>query len=115
MRSRLEVAYQASRHAGAGIHHCAAFGLVCGAHGIDEDAAVLAYLQQLVAGLVSACQRLMPLGQTRAAQTLWAIKPALVAACLAQRDADSEPTCFAPLAEMASMRHPTLSTRLFIS
>ena len=41
---------------------------------------VFAYLNQSVAGLVSACQRLMPLGQTAASQLLWALKPAILEA-----------------------------------
>ena len=36
--------------------------------GIPADAVVLAYLNQSIAGLVSACQRLMPLGQMAAEQ-----------------------------------------------
>jgi urease accessory protein len=78
--------------------------------GIDEDAAVLAYLQQSVTGLVSACQRLMPLGQVAAARIVWNLKPAMIQAALAK-----ELSCFTPLPEIASMRHPLLETRLFIS
>jgi urease accessory protein len=92
------------------LHHSIAFGSACSALGIDEDAAVLAYLQQSVAGLVSACQRLMPLGQVAAARVVWNLKPAIEQAALTK-----EISCFTPLLEIASMRHPTLETRLFIS
>jgi urease accessory protein UreF len=67
-------------------------------------------LQQSVAGLVSACQRLMPLGQVAAARVVWNLKPAIV-----QASAVTEILCFTPMPEIASMRHPSLETRLFIS
>jgi urease accessory protein len=93
-----------------GLHYSIAFGSAAAALGIDEDAAVLAYLQQSVAGLVSACQRLMPLGQVAAARVVWNLKPAIIQAAFAK-----EISCFTPLLEIASMRHPLLETRLFIS
>lgn len=93
-----------------GLHYSIAFGSAAAALGIDEDAAVLAYLQQSVTGLVSACQRLMPLGQVAAARVVWNLKPAIIQAAAAK-----ELSCFTPLPEIASMRHPLLETRLFIS
>jgi urease accessory protein len=92
------------------LHYSIAFGCASAALGIDVDAAVLAYLQQSVAGLVSACQRLMPLGQVAAARVVWNLKPAIIQAAAAK-----EVSCFMPLPELASMRHPWLETRLFIS
>jgi len=92
------------------LHYSIAFGSAAAALGIDEDAAVLAYLQQSVAGLVSACQRLIPLGQVAAARVVWNLKPAIMQAACAK-----EISCFTPLPEIASMRHPVLATRLFIS
>jgi urease accessory protein len=92
------------------LHYSIAFGCACSALGIDEDSAVLAYLQQSVAGLVSACQRLMPLGQVAAASIVWNLKPAIEQAARSR-----ELSCFTPLPEIASMRHPLLETRLFIS
>lgn len=92
------------------LHYPVAFGSACFALGIDEDSAVLAYLQQSVAGLVSACQRLMPLGQVAAARVVWNLKPVIERAAGAK-----ELSCFMPLPEIASMRHPLLETRLFIS
>jgi urease accessory protein len=92
------------------LHYSIAFGGAAAALAIDEDAAVLAYLQQSVAGLVSACQRLMPLGQVAAARVVWNLKPAIM-----QASSVKEISCFTPLPEIASMRHPMLETRLFIS
>jgi urease accessory protein len=93
-----------------GLHYSIAFGAAAAQLAIDEDAAVLAYLQQSVAGLVSACQRLMAIGQVAAARVVWNMKPAIERA-----SAQKEISCFTPLLEIASMRHPWLETRLFIS
>jgi len=122
--SVLDRADKGARAAKVDIHYCAAFGLVAGALEIDEDTAVLAYLQQNVTGIVSACQRLMPLGQSRAGGILWQLKPAIADASRASATYDSpiiggwganDVPCFTPMLEMASMRHPGLMTRLFIS
>lgn len=98
------------------LHLAPCFGLVAGAMGIDPELSACAYLQQSVTTLVSCCQRLLPLGQTRAHQILWNLKPALIAA--AKRGNETAPVqanCFTPLLDVASARHPTLHTRLFIS
>jgi len=91
-------------------HHVTAFGLVAALAGIEESSAVLAWLHQSVAALVSAAQRLAPVGQTRASRILWELKPLMadIAEC-------SGEDCFTPLLEIASMRHPKLPSRLFIS
>ncbi|HTS49102.1 MAG TPA: urease accessory UreF family protein [Bryobacteraceae bacterium] len=92
------------------------FGLVAGAIGIDSDLAACAYLQQAVTALVSCCQRLLPLGQTGAQQILWNLKPAIVdAAKRGSSTALELAECFTPLLDVASARHATLHTRLFIS
>ena len=93
-------------------HHVTAFGLVAGLAGIDERSAVQAWLHQSMAAFISAAQRLAPLGQTRASNILWNLKPHVAQVpdlrC-------SETNCFIPLPELAAMRHSRLSTRLFIS
>ena len=114
----LSAAILASQETETDIHHCAAFGLAGAALGIEEDATLLAYSHQSLANLISACQRLLPLGQTQATRMLWELKPVL--AELVRRAQEnhfdvSEAACFAPLVEVGSMRHPTLATRLFIS
>ena len=115
-RKPLVEAFRATHEAACEVHHCAAFGLVGGALGLSPDATAEAYLHQTLAGLVSACQRLLPLGQTRAQQILWNLKPAIVAAA-AGSDAENydEVNSFAPLLDLGSMRHTTLTMRLFIS
>lgn len=98
------------------IHLAAAFGAAGRALAIPPEAGAGAYLHQSLAGLVSACQRLLPLGQRQASRLLWDLKPAILAsvdraACASLHAA----ACFTPAIEIASMRHPRLSTRLFVS
>jgi urease accessory protein len=90
-------------------HLAASFGIVAGALNLDAESVPAAYLQQSVMTLISCCQRLLPLGQTRAHQMLWNLKPAILKAS-AGRD-----TAFTPLLDVAAARHATLRTRLFIS
>lgn len=92
------------------LHYPVAFGAAGAALDIPVDAAALAYLNQAIGGLVSACQRLMPLGQAAASRILWNLKPAIVRAAFSE-----EALCFSPYAELASMRHGSIETRLFIS
>jgi len=96
-----------------GLHYPLAFGVAGASLAIPEEATALAYLQQSIAGLVSACQRLLPVGQVAASRMIWNLRPAIAKAV-----ADSERlevSCFSPLQELGSMRHVSLETRLFIS
>jgi len=112
----IEEALESARRAATLVHHSTAFGLVAGALGLREDRAALGYLHQSVAGLVSACQRLLPLGQSAAARTLWNVKP-LMSECARRSESITleEACCFMPLLDWAGMTHPALHTRLFIS
>lgn len=112
----VEGALEASKEAGGVVHHAPAFGLAGAALGFEEDRTVLAYLHHSMAGLVSACQRLLPLGQTAATKILWHLKSAILAA--AKRSATcalDDACCFTALVDCAAMGHPALRTRLFIS
>jgi urease accessory protein len=106
----------ASKEAQGLIHHSLSFGLGCGVLGFEENRAVLAFLHSCAASLVSACQRLLPLGQNAAMRILWDLKPAIVetmrrsAACSVE-----DASCFMPLLDWGAMEHPGLATRLFIS
>lgn len=98
------------------LHLACCFGLAAGELGIDASTAAAAYLQQSITALVSACQRLLALGQTQAHQILWSLKPAILRAV--KHPAATSPThvgCFTPLVDIASARHATLYTRLFMS
>jgi urease accessory protein len=98
---------------GQAVHYPIAFGAAGAIVGIPEDQTTLAYLQQSITGLVSACQRLMPLGQVAASRIIWNLREAIT--CAAEHSKTLEVSCFSPLPELASMRHRTLETRLFIS
>jgi urease accessory protein len=107
---------QSARQDGTGVHHCTAFGLVGGLFHMGADYTPLAYLHQTLAGLIAACQRLMPLGQSAASRILWELKPALIeAASQSQGVLRLDMPSFTPGMDVASMRHPVLPTRLFIS
>jgi urease accessory protein len=84
--------------------------------GADRDEVVAAYLHQSLSGLVSACQRLLPLGQSGAATLLWRLKPAILQTLAIAAETSIDTVCLSqPLLDLASSRHPGLSTRLFIS
>jgi urease accessory protein len=110
----LRSSLQAAKQDGTGVHHCTAFGLVGGLFHMGPDYTPLAYLHQTLAGLISACQRLMPLGQSAASRILWELKPVLIEAA-GQGISCLEMPSFTPSLDVASMRHPALATRLFIS
>lgn len=112
----LQKALQSCADADAAIHHCTAFGLMCGVLNLGEDGSVLAYMQQSLVGLISACQRLLPVGQMQAVILGWQLHP-LVAEIAAQSKLIDENQIFnfAPMLELASMRHANLPVRLFVS
>jgi urease accessory protein len=112
----LRDARRASLEAGGQIHQCAAFGLASGALGFEETRTVLAYLHQMSACLISACQRMMPLGQTEATRILWNLKPAIVEVAADSTGFALETvSCVMPLLDWGAMEHPALATRLFLS
>lgn len=114
--TREAAAQQSPNHPSPVIHHSAAFGLASGALGFGEDRAVLAYLHQSVASLVSACQRLLPLGQSRAAGIVWELKAAIIEAAGRSTSVTLDSVCtFTPVHDWGAMEHPALATRLFIS
>jgi len=116
LREILAMPESASNLRRTGAHYSLAFGIVAGVLRFDEHRAVLTFLHQSVAGMISACQRLLPLGQTEAARILWNLKPLITEA--AERSAAcgcQAVYSFAPLLEWGGMEHPALSTRLFIS
>jgi urease accessory protein len=109
-------AWEASLQSKSLIHHSAAFGLASATFAFDESRAVLAYLHQMIASLVSASQRLLPMGQNEATRILWNLKPAIVEASDLSAGCTLETvSCFTPLLDWGAMEHPALPTRLFIS
>jgi urease accessory protein len=112
----LQQALHLSKEARGDIHYSTAFGLVGSILEVAETATMLAHLQQVLVGLVSACQRLLPLGQSQASGIVWRLKPTILAtidrSVAVPLNADDIPI-FTPLLDLGSMRHPTLTTRLF--
>ncbi|CAN5845752.1 urease accessory protein UreF [soil metagenome] len=116
--ARMQLAQQSAKQASIDLHYVTAFGLVGGLLGLDEEATTLACLQQSLTSLLSAMQKLLPIGQSQVVSILWALKPALIAAADRGRHADWRDTgipSFGLLTEIAAMRHATLPVRLFIS
>jgi urease accessory protein len=114
----LHLAIQSAKVHGVDTHYSAAFGLVGGILEAGETVTTLAYLQQSLAGLVSACQRLMPLGQSQASRLVWQLKPMLLTIASRSEEVATEREEVAictPLVDIGGMRHPFLATRLFIS
>jgi urease accessory protein len=98
------------------LHHSVAFGYVLSVLAIDADLAVSAFIHQCVMNIISAAQRLLPLGQIQANRLAWDLKPAILETVKQTRTSSTSTVCsFAHLPEMASMRHCCLPTRLFIS
>ena len=83
---------------------------------LDVDTALLLYLQSFLTNLVSAAQRLMPLGQTEAQRILAALRPD-IADVVEQTRGQTKDDIFsnAFLSDIAAMRHETLEPRLFQS
>jgi urease accessory protein len=97
-------------------HFVLAFGYAGGALGFSAGDTVAAFLQQSVTASISVCQRLLRLGQLEAAQINWDLKPCIVETTAKSATlAIDEVRSFGHLPELASMRHPMLPTRLFVS
>ncbi|HXZ79748.1 MAG TPA: urease accessory UreF family protein [Terriglobales bacterium] len=97
------------------LHYAVCFGYMAGRLQILSCHVVPAFLHQNVAGLISACQRLMPLGHIQAQAILFHLKPEIACAAASALEAELHISSFAPLLEIGSMTHPRLGTRLFIS
>jgi urease accessory protein len=97
-------------------HYPLVFGhLGCCIHACRDEVAA-ACLHQVISGLMSACQRLLPLGQSDAATLLWQLKPVILETLCYARSTNVDEVCLSqPLVDLASSRHPDLHTRLFIS
>ena len=98
------------------LHHAVAFGYVLGILSADVDSTVSAFIHQIAVSAISAAQRLLPLGQVAASRISWNLKPVIIRAMEKSREVSFRTVgSFAHLPDLASMRHPCLQTRLFIS
>jgi urease accessory protein len=112
----IRLALRASKESAGVTHHSIAFGLVGGVLKVSDNRTVLGYLHQSIASQVSACQRLLPLGQNAATKILWQLKSAMIeTAARSMECALDDAACFMPLLDWGTMEHPGLTTRLFIS
>jgi len=95
-----------------------AVATMAAAYSIPADAALTAFLHSTIANLVSAAQRLVPLGQTDAQIIIAALQPMIVAAVrraavLENSDPFEALGSATLLADLAAMLHETQYTRLF--
>jgi len=93
-----------------------AVGIAARANDCPEPETVALYLQAFVSNLVSACIRLVPIGQTDGQKIIAALHPAIKATAdeAATATLDDLGGC-AIRADIASMRHETQAVRLFRS
>jgi urease accessory protein len=93
-----------------------AVGVVCAGHGVPVAPAVHAYLQALMANLISAGVRLIPLGQTEGQRLIAALEPEIAATAQRAQNAQLDAAGTSAFrADLASMHHETQYTRLFRS
>jgi urease accessory protein len=107
--------HQVQRGATPG-HHALVFGCVAQSLGVDTESTLLAYLYTVLAGLVAAALRLVPLGQSDGQRLLHELAPLsreLIAQYGALRPEDAWSA--APGLEIRSMQHERLYSRLYRS
>ena len=93
-----------------------AVGVASAGHGIAAASALQAYLHAMVANLISAGVRLIPLGQTDGQRVLAALEPIVAETVERALKAPLEEIGSSAFrADLASMRHETQYTRLFRS
>lgn len=94
--------------------YAVAFGRAVKLQALHIEEAIVLYLHAFVANLLSAAQRLMPIGQTDAQVILLALQPLcqrIAAQSFGARFEDIFTNCFA--ADIAAMTHETQTARMF--
>jgi len=93
-----------------------AVGIVSAAHAIPLAPALHAFLHAMVSNWISACSRLIPIGQTDSQRVLAALEVDVAATARRAISATSDDLGSATFrADLASLRHETQYTRLFRS
>jgi len=93
-----------------------AAGVASAGHGMPVEATVVAYLQAMMANLVSAGVRLVPLGQTDGQRVVAGLETDIAAAAERALAASLDDVASCALrADLATMRHEAQYTRLFRS
>ncbi|WDR03868.1 urease accessory UreF family protein [Devosia algicola] len=93
-----------------------AVGAFAGAHNIAVEPAISAFLTAAVHGQISVAVRLIPIGQSDGLSILVALEPTIANRTVKILTADlADIGSIAYAADIAQMRHETLSTRIFRS
>lgn len=98
-------------------HYPLVFGYLGYLMGLEEFAVLVGFLNQAVQAQISAAQRLLPLGQIQATRIAWSLKLTIteLARKIMASPRVTSPSSFAPMLDLATMNHPYLSMRLFLS
>jgi len=109
--------YRGHVRAGAAAgHHAVAFGVTMETAAIDEETAALALGAGFAGGLAAAAVRLGIIGQGAAQRLLASSHPAILAAVArGQQTSREEMGAFMPAVDIAGLRQPHLSGRIFAS
>ncbi len=92
------------------------FGRACAAMPLPHPEILAAFLQAQAAALISAAVRFMPLGPVEGQRMLAALQPAILAAAARAATATEDDLAAAAWgADIAAMRHETMSVRIFRS
>ena len=93
-----------------------AFGRACAAMPLPAAEIVAAFLQAQAAALVSAAVRFLPLGPVEGQRMLADLQPRILARALIASDTSEDDLASAAWgADIAAMRHETMTTRIFRS
>lgn len=107
---------RATETLGPDVAYPIAVGIAAAGHGIDKSAALHAFLHAVVANLVSAGVRLIPLGQTDGQRALAELEKAVSETAAQALNAPIDDIGgIAMLSDIAAMKHETQYTRLFRS
>ncbi len=97
-----------------GLAYPVAVGFAASQKGVPVDITVALYLQAMLANLVSAAQRLLPMGQTDGQRVLNALRPVVAEVTAATDGAGLDDLhSSAWMSDIAAMRHETLQPRIF--
>lgn len=111
-----DVIDQASVSLGHDVAYPVAVAIAAAGHGIDKTAALHAFLHGVVANLVSAGVRLIPLGQTDGQRALAELEASVSETAAQAMNAPIDDIGgIAVLSDIAAMKHETQYTRLFRS
>jgi urease accessory protein len=93
-----------------------AFGRACAAMPLPAPEIIAAFIQAQAAALISAAVRFLPLGPVEGQRMLADLQPRILARALIASDASEDDLASASWgAEIAAMRHETMTTRIFRS